>query len=226
MRRAPIAIAAALLVVACGSSSKPASTGTTANTSADRSRAQSLVLSESDYPAGWTTTPASTDKSDSAAEQKLTACAGGSSKEEQSVTVDGPDATKDNAQVSSSATIVKTDAAFKKDVDALNSSKLQSCMRDVVTGLVQSSMDADESGAKVGNVAIAPLSTPTFGAVTKAFRFTIPVNANGDTTTVYVDFVAFGKDRAEVTLSIANVGEPLDSATEQSLLQKAGAKLK
>lgn len=234
MRRIALALflLPALLLPACGSSSKSSDSGsssqsstTAVDTSKDNDLAQSLVLQAADYPTGWTTTPAKPDQADSSADKKLNDCTGGSGTADDSAKANGVDATKDNSQVSSSATIKKTTDAFQKDADALTLDKIQKCT-SVLKQAIQAGMGPDAQGATIGDIKVESLSVAKFGDVSKGFRFTVQISAGGQTLPVYLDMVALGKDRSQIALSFMNVGAPFDSAVETALVAKAGAKLK
>ena len=213
----------ALLGVACGGSSKSSTATTTTAPTPERALAQSLVLAAADFPAGYTTTPAASD--DQAPEdQKIDDCTGQSGAAEDAARVNGPDATKDDSQISSIAEVKKTKEAFAKDAAAFTLERLQSCTSALKASFQDSSEDSP--GTSIGDITVSALPIPTtFGDLTRGFRVVVQISSNEQTIPLYLDVVELGKDRAEVQLGFTNAGGPFDSATEQALIAKVGARL-
>lgn len=228
----------ALTLAACGGSSSKSSTTTSAPTTATSApsstsggsdaaataRAQKLVLAQADFPAGWTGSPAAADTpEDKAANQEFATCAGISGEASRSADVKGDDFSNGSpaTQVGSEAQIIKDEATYKKDVDALKGGKFRSCLQDFLTKQLAKATN----GAAPANVQITPLATDTFGDVTIGFRMSAGLTVQGQTVTVVLDAVAMGKNKAEVTGTFTNLAQPFDQALEKSLVAKLGAKL-
>jgi len=235
IRLVSIAPVLALVLAACGggggksssTTSAPATTASTASSAAGSdaaatARAQKLVLVQADLPSGWTATPSKADTSETKATNKeLSTCVGTSGEEAQSADVKGDDFSMgQGTQVSSEAAIVKDEATYRKDVAAIKGPKLQSCLQDFLNKQLSKAV-----GSAPGSLQLTPLTVPTFGDVTVGKRLTASITAQGQTFNVYVDFVEMGKDKAEVTASFSNLGQPFDAGLEGSLLEKLGSKL-
>lgn len=229
----------AVVVAACGGSGGSKSTTTTAapttatsapsstsggSDAAATARAQKLLLTQSDFPAGWTGTPAAADTpEDKSANQEFATCAGIAGEASQSADVKGDDFSNGSpaTQVGSEAQIIKDEATYKKDVDALKGGRFRSCLQDFLTKQLAKAT----GGAAPANVQITPLSTDTFGDVTVGFRMSAGLTVQGQTVTVILDAVAMGKNKAEVTGTFTNLTQPFDQTLEKSLIAKLGAKL-
>src|SRR5205823_7666880 len=86
----------------------------------------------SDFPAGWTSTPASaTTAQEKADEATRNACLGLPAPDQvHSADADSDDFANSGAQVSSSVTMAKTTDDAKKDLTALKSSKAEDCLKE------------------------------------------------------------------------------------------------
>ncbi len=206
----------ALGFVACGSDKT-----TTASPDADRATAKKLVLTTTDFPSGWTGKPDDQTRSEEAkaASKELSDCVGTSGAEAETARWKGDEFTKDQYQVSSNANLVADKAAFKKDVAAINSPKLQTCVKDIFGKLLTQSL-----GAPPTSLDVTPFEVKKYGAVTVGLRLRVGTGTStGTTETVYVDLVLMGKNRAENTTTIFSIGQPMDPALENSLLAKVGS---
>lgn len=223
MKRSALAIIVALglAVSGCGGDKKSESGGAAA---ADRATAQKLVLVASDFPAGWTGTAPSPDPEADAQDKAFAECVGGVDPAvSESATVDGHGFSKDNAEVNSEVTVVKTDEHAQTDLAGLTSGKLEGCVKDFASDAVKSELEG--SGATLASLTFDPLSVDKIGDATEAFRFTATVSAGGQSLTLFLDLVFILKDRAEISLSFSEVGKPFDEALRKSLLDKMAAKV-
>lgn len=176
---------------------------------------------QADFPAGWTGTPSNTSPDQKAANKELDACIGTSGDDAKSADVEGDDfAMGQGTQVGSEAQIVKSEATYKSDVAAVKSPKLQSCLQDFVTKELTKAV-----GTAPGSVQLTDLPVKSFGDVTIGKRLTAGLSAQGQTINVIVDFVLMAKNKAEVTGSFTNLGQPFDQTLETTLIDKLGAKL-
>jgi hypothetical protein len=231
------ALLLALALAACGGSSSksssttssPSTTASSASTPASagsdpaaEARAKKLVFVQGDFPAGWTGSPATPDTpEDKATTKQLDTCIGTSGDDAHSADVKGDDFNMgQGTQVSSEAQIIKSDATYKSDVDAIKSPKLQSCLQQFLSKEI-----AKQAGVTPSSLDLVPFSVPTFGDVTKGMRLTAAMPIQGQTLNIVVDFVLMGKNKAEVTSTFSNVGQPFDQSLEKTLLEKLGAKL-
>ena len=240
MRTRLVLITALLTAVlaACGGGSSKSSSTTTSPTTATSTpsstaagsdpaataRAQKLVLTQADFPAGWTGTPAAADTPEAkAAGQQFATCAGLSGESAQSADVKGDDFNMGSpaTMVSSETRIIKDDSTYKKDVESLKSGKFQPCLQDFLT----KSLASATGGATPTNVQVSPLTTDKFGDVTVGIRMSAGITVGGQTATLVVDAVVLGKNKAEVQTAFINLAQPFDPALEKSLIGKLGAKL-
>ena len=176
-----------------------------------------------DFPPGWTGTPVSPDTAeDKAANQEFAACIGGSGEAAQIADVKGDNFSMGSpaTQVGSEAQIVKDEAAYRKDVAALKGSKFQSCLQNLLTKALTKA-----AGGTPTNVQVSQVTVPTFGDVTVGLRMSATITVQGQSFPLVVDAVAMGKNRAEVTGTFSNLGQPFDQALEKTLIEKLGAKL-
>ena len=186
-------------------------------------RAQKLLLVQADFPAGWTGTPATPDTpEDKAANAEFATCAGLSGEAAQTADVKGDDFGMGSpvTQAGSEAQIMKDEASYKKDVEALKGSKFQPCLEALLTKTITKA-----AGSAPTNLQLSPITVPTFGDVTVGKRLSAAISAQGQTLTVVVDVVVMGKNRAEVLGTFSNLAQPFDQALEKTLIEKLGAKL-
>lgn len=226
MRRnalAAIVITLALAAAACGGGDKPGSSGTD-TAAADRAKAQKIVLTQSDMPAGWTGTQPTPDPEDNAQAKALAQCAGASDPSvATSAEVEGQSFSMDNAEVSSEVTFVKTTAQAQTDLAAITGPKIEGCVKMVTDELLTAELEG--SGATLESFTFDRITRDKVGDATTAFRITATVAAGDQKATVYVDLIFILKGRAEISLSFTNVGTPFDEALEKSLIAKVGAKV-
>jgi hypothetical protein len=223
-----------VLAAACGSSggSKGASgsnaTTTTAkpNPAADRARAQSLLLTTTDLPAGWVGSKATEDADDKAEDQKLADCTGAFDPKNNVVNLDGDDFDKGNNEISSSANVVDTRAHFVADVKAIKSDKVLSCFQTIFSEDLPKALAKENPGVTVHDLKVTRLSTgKTYGEVTVGFRVSLTIAGPAGSVPLYIDEFEFGSGRDEVSVTFDGQSAPFDDTLEQSVLAAAGAKL-
>jgi hypothetical protein len=231
-----VPLLALLTLAACGGGSSKSSSTTSAppTTKASASsattlgtdpaaiaRAKKLVYVQGDFPAGWTATPASNTPEDKALSKELNACIGTSGDETKSADVNGDDFNMgQGTQVTSEAQIEKSEATYKSDIAAVKGPKLQPCLQDFVTKALSKAV-----GTAPASVQLADLPVPSFGDATIGKRLTAGLTVQGQTINVIVDFVLMGKNKAEVTASYTNLGQPFDPALEKTLIDKLGSRV-
>jgi hypothetical protein len=234
-----VAIALVSGLGACGSSSKSSGatapsttmqTTTGSNTgqdvAADKAAAAAAALKLSDLPAGWTSTPAQTAGSD-AINTQLAQCMGVSAAD---LNTQGPTdySTPDFADPGGTNTIsgsvgytpskANAQRTFAIYADAKAPACLSSTIKTVFDEQIRHPSKTASSlplGVTVGTPSTAKVTFPVTGDQTVAYRITLPVNAQGLTLSVYIDFVIATKGRARVEGDFENVGTPLATAQEQ-----------
>lgn len=227
-----VAIACVVLAAACGSSgSKGAastSTSTTAkpNPAADKTRAESEVLTAADLPAGWVGKPHVADPDSNAENQKLSQCVGALDPAEQIVDVNGDDFDMAADEISSDAAVVDTRAHFLSDSSALKGPKLISCTQTILSADLPKTLAKSDPGVTIHDLKMSRLSSPTYGEITVGLRASMTLTGpTGTTVQLFIDEYEFGAGRDEVTVSFDGERVPVDAALEHSIVQKAAAKL-
>jgi hypothetical protein len=237
LRILPIVPLLALIFAACGGGGSNSSTTTSAPTTSTTAsssgtagsdpaaveRAKKLVLVQADFPAGWTGTPAAADTpEDKASNRELADCVGLSGDKAQVADVKGDNFSMGSpvTQVGSEAQIIKDEATFKSDVAAIKGSKFVPCLQQFLSKAI-----AKQAGTAPVNPQVSTFSVPTFGDVTVVVRLSAGITVQGQTLDLVLDLVLMGKNRAEVTGTFSNVGQPFDQALEKTLIDKLGAKL-
>jgi hypothetical protein len=220
------------LLAACGgggsnsssTTSAPASTAppTTASAAGDTALAQKLVFVQADFPAGWTASPPTPDTAEDKANNKeVDACIGTSGADAHSADVKGNDFSMGpTTQVGSEAQVVKEEATYRQDVAAIKGPKLQPCLQTFLTKALTKGV-----GSAPTSVQVSSLPVPSLGDVTVGLRITAGITTQGQALTVYLDAVLMGRNRAEVTSTFLNVGQPFDAALQRTLLDKLGARV-
>lgn len=243
-------LASSLLLAACGGSSSggssspgsstaPQASTTTSATSAAFDKPAALasarraLLTTTDFPAGWKSSP-SDNSSDNEQDAALAAClhvapATFGAPGPDGVEVDSPDfAPPGNTGAGvSEAVDVGTQAKADTEFGVLRSAKLPGCLDTVMGPFLKKSLAKEPSTktAKVGVPKTTPLSFPSLGDETDAFTFAIPLEIQGQTATVYVDFVFIRNQNSGVELSFTSVLNPYDLSTAETIARTALAKL-
>lgn len=212
---------------ACGGGKKDSTPSTTApDPAANKAAARSLLLFQSDLPAGWKATPHEDDPGDAVVQKKLADCAGASDPSRAIANLDSPDFDLGDAEVSSSVDVVATLADFEKDVAALKSSKYVACVKQLFGTELERQIRQEAPDATFDDVSLARVASPTYGDVTVVLKGTVTLTVKGQAVVFYLSDYAYGRGRTEVDLNFFNIGRPFEPALEQSLLAKAVAKLK
>jgi hypothetical protein len=120
------------------------------------------------------------------------------------------------AEVNSDVTMVRDLAEGRKDLQALESSRLPSCVQQVVEPYLKTQLP---SGTSLSGLSFEPRPAPTGIPDSFAFRFVVQVTQAGQgTVTVDVDQLGFLQGRAEVELTDTVTGAGPDAALEQHLV--------
>jgi len=222
----------ALTLAACGSSKKSSSssskkseaTTTTAaasasgDSTADKAKGEAINLKAEDFPAGWTSKPASTDTSDKT-DKELYTCSGlPDPATNTTATVSSPDFSQGTfTSASSEVRFAKSNDVAKKVLEAFKNDKFQTCLKQTFDK--EMTTQASGAGGTVGQSKIESLPAPS-GADGAAFRMTVPISASGFNLNFYIDFTVLQKGRAVVTLAAFNGNSPFDSALKGELTAK------
>jgi hypothetical protein len=223
-------------VVACGSSSKSSgSSPTTAastnqNVAADKTAAQAASLKLSDFPAGWTSQPASNNiASPAGLGSQLATCLGVSAAQltHAPASYDSPDfSDSSNHSVSSNigyrATAAEQDSSFA----LFSSSKLPGCLATALNTVIDNEIkhpsnpsDALPAGATIGKATVSRLSFPQIGDRSTAYQAAIPISYKGLNVKSLVDEVFVIKGRASVDLSFEAAGSAVPTNQQQHYTQ-------
>lgn len=230
-RRLGLALAGGIPVVlasACGGGSGSASgasrtTSTTAtvpvNTAADRVTAEHINLTATDLP-GWQESPNPPDATMNAMSARLAACAGAPDESKIDV-VDVSSSNFDQGQVeiSSDVTMVRTHADGVADVRAITSPNLAGCVTRIALPAIRTELPA---GVTLKSLDTSHFDAPGHVPGTVGLRLsgTMTGTQNGASVTLpfRIDEVDFLVGRAEVTLEVAQFGQPGAVAVEPALL--------
>jgi hypothetical protein len=198
---------------------KKSTTPTAAPSASDAARVAKLVLATDDFPAGWKGTPAPAgDNSD----EEINRCAGLSGKDAETAHNSGDDFSNGgNAQASAEAATVKDDATYRRDLEAVKSSKMGECLEQAFKKEMQG---ASGTGVEP-SFEQSELSVPKYGDQTVGRRLVITVKSSSGTSKFYIDIVFMGKTRAEVLASFLDLDHPFDQNLEKSLLEKLGGRV-
>jgi hypothetical protein len=202
----PAAIALALTIGACGSSSSK-STATTASTAtsngsvttsttvattstssaaansgagvnvaADQALAQSINLTSADL-SGWTSSPDPETAADRTNAARLAQCDGAPKPANVDVVrVNSPYFDKGQTEVSSNVTTVRSPADGLADLRAVQSSRLIGCLRQIAVPYLESTLP---SGTKVVSLSVSRLSLSAFpGLPTESFVYRLAVTVS------------------------------------------------
>jgi hypothetical protein len=230
-----VAIACTVLAAACGSNGgakggptdNPATTTTAKpNPAADRARAQALLLTAADLPAGWVGSKHVADPQDKQESQKLADCTGAFGPRNDVVNIDGDDFDKGNNEISSSANVVDTREHFLADVTAITGDKVLSCFQSIFSEDLPKALAKSNPGVTVHNLKVSRRSSEkTYGEVTVGFRVSLTITGAAGSIPLFIDEFELGAGRDEVSVTFDGQGAPFDASLEQSVLATAGGKL-
>jgi hypothetical protein len=219
-----------LIASACGSSSAKA------DPAADLQVAKGAVLQKSDLPSTFDATPYdSSDDIPESAKLDFANCMN----TKLSIFSDTPgeqkansDTFDDNSSQSETEIQNEVDVYPKKstvtdDYNLLTKDAAAGCLQKLFTTALQSaatqSTDTTDAGSAptFGTVTMTKLTVSGVGDHVVGYRATVPITAEGQSVTEYLDLLAATKDRAIVTLTVSNGQTPYDQATELQLLGKS-----
>jgi hypothetical protein len=206
----------ALLATACGSGHSASFAPTTVNAATDRAAAAAINLTAADLP-GWQSSPNQTSSSDRALAARLAACAGAANPSTTDVVdMSSPNFDQGNAEASSDVTTVHTAAQGTQDLQAMRSSKLGTCVTQIGTSYIQSTLPSGTTLTALNLVRLRPANSPPNSF---AFRLSVTVSVpNQGNVAINSDTIGFLVGRAQIELDVTQTGGTPDPALEQRLL--------
>jgi hypothetical protein len=245
-----VGIAALSLLTACGGAStglsgasaqtssgspSPSSTGSSNSVppfpkAAAQQAAASALLTVSDFPAGWSTSPSSNSAGSAKYDQQFAAClhapvsvfqkSGPDTAEADSPDFNSPEDT--NASASETISI-ETTASIDEGFRVLKSPNLPGCATTALTAYFKVSLakQAATEHATIGQATTGQLSFPSIGEDTVAISVTVPVTVKGFTITEYVDLIYVRRRNAEIEMEFSNTESPFDVRSAETITRKA-----
>lgn len=188
----------------------------------DTAIARTVVLQQSDMPAGWRGVPHSESPLERERARQLSLCLGRPEPAgTRSAIVYGPDLSMGQTQVSSISTVLNTAEDARADLEAVRGPKYGSCL--VTTFTEDLRRQAPE--ARVEDVAAEPLPVESFGDGSVGVRLTANLVYPDRTDRLFADLVYISKNRATVSATFFSFGEPFPAALEQSLVSRMGHRI-
>ncbi len=189
---------------------------------ADTAMARTIVLQQSDMPAGWRGVPHSENPLERERSRQLSLCLG---RPEPAGTrraiVYGPDLSMGQTQVSSISTVLNTPEDAKADLEAVRGPRYGPCL---ITAFTED-LRRQAPDASVENVAAEPLSVESFGDGSVGVRLTANLVYPDRTERLFADLVYISKNRATVSATFFSFGEPFPAGLEQSLVSRMGNRI-
>jgi hypothetical protein len=190
-------------------------------------QAEAIVLELSDFPNGWRASP-SEEVDDRISEFRE--CMG---VDFSGVTITGEAKSQDfamgeSAQASSEARVLETDQdaadAVTEFARGMASDVAEDCVTDLIVRAFQE-QDADED-IEIGEVDVGELSfTPPDIEEGRAWQIAVPIEVQGLSPTVYLDFVMLREGDAVAQLETEDVSDPFDPALRDDLLEALAARM-
>lgn len=188
----------------------------------DQARARTIVLQQSDMPAGWrgaahTETPLETERS-----RNISLCLGRPDPETFRTTrVYGPDLTLGQTQVSSIATVLNTVEDAQADLAAVRGPKYGDCLIPAF----RDDLRRQATDARVENVATVPMTAESFGDGTVAIRLTADLVYPDRTDNLFADLVYISKDRTTVSATFFSFAQPFPTQLKEALVSRMGHRI-
>jgi hypothetical protein len=194
----------------------------------DRAAAERAVLRQDDLP-GWTAKPHEEQPDDPDVEGQLAACMGvepAMLKTDNASTVHSPDfesPRSGNFEAQNSVSLLETAALATERLAVLQRSETAGClstaMSEIMTRTIQNprSGNAPPPGLTVGQVSSQVTPFPVLGDGTVAFAVEIPLEAEGQQTTIYGELVFAVKGRAATQFTLLGYGEPFPAEEAERL---------
>ena len=188
----------------------------------DMARARTIVLQQSDMPAGWRGVPHTENPLERERARQLSLCLGrpepGGTR---SAIVYGPDLSLGQTQVSSISTVLNTAEDARADLEAVRSPKYGPCLITAFTDDLR--RQAPE--ARVEDVAAEPLPVESFGDGSVGVRLTANLVYPDRTEHLFADLIYISKERATVSATFFSFGQPVPATLEQSLVARMGNRI-
>jgi hypothetical protein len=173
-------------------------------TKADQAKARKVSLRLSDFAAGWTAKP---DTSNSNASPKCKSYNPDQSDLVETGKYNSPDFSRsDGSFVSTTTGVFKTVAMAKTGYARVAKPQLPKCFGELLG-----------KQAKTTVYAAGPLTFPKVGERSNAYRLSVGITAQGTTVKATIDFVLFNKARTDVAIIFFAIGGPLPSSLEQQV---------
>jgi hypothetical protein len=206
------------LLSACGGGSSGGASGagqTPASTSsfpkaAAQAAAQKALLTSAQFPSNWTQQSSPATPLDAQAQQMLATCLHVPASELQAdpsdvATADSPQFEAPGGVGSVQETVdITTTAHEVAEFQVLAQSQVPTCLGQVFGSYLKSSLASSTPGVTVGTLTMRPLTVSQIGDATDAFQATIPVTANGQSITLYVDLVFLRSANADIVLTLVD----------------------
>ena len=191
----------------------------------DKTRAEALVLTQDDLPAGWTVKQPSPDDASATTHDELDACIGAPDPDTvESASVEGATFYMGGGtNVTSSARFVQTAEDAQADFAALKGDELLPCAEQALTAGLEAEFAGQE--VVVEDVIVSSLTVSRVGEETLGFRAEVSLSIEGDVRAFFVDIVLILDGRAELSVDFFSAGEPFDPALQDDLVNKVGDKL-
>ncbi|MDQ6850775.1 MAG: hypothetical protein M3070_12600 [Actinomycetota bacterium] len=173
-----------------------------------------------ELPAGWTPTPYRASPGDAAEQAALVRCVGGRNTSGDTTSeAHSPDYRNGNAQVSSNAKSVRSQADLKADIALARSPKVDACYQQLLRKKLASSLP---TGGTVKSVTVkvtkAAAGSPRNVIATVAA--TIKVVVSGSPIVLYVNSAMITGKQIEAEVDFTSVGAPLPATLRAGLTKK------
>jgi hypothetical protein len=186
--------------------------GTTTTVESDQAKAMAELLTLSDLPAGWTSSP-SDNSSDSSGfggqdgSAQMASCLGVSAAllDANPPEADSPTfSSADQADtVDDQAEVFPTTAAAKTDFSLFSSAKTPRCMSQLLNGPLKSEFTQQlDAGQTFVSFSAAAESVPHLGDQSGGLRMTFVIAQSGIDVKVFIDLVLVIKGRSETTITV------------------------
>jgi len=213
-----VATSMLLTGAACGGGSA------TPTVAEDKAAAERMVLTSADLP---DFTPDPDDTSDASSPDAIDLCAKDDpvlTKKGEKRGVDGTDFTKDGGilRVQSTVTLVATESEAGTRFSKVKALFTGQCVKD---GLKEAIQRSAPPGVKLGDVSSSSLPAPRLTEDEFALRFTIPVEASAERTSVFVDETFLRRGRVVGAVLTFGSGSTFPEAERARLIGLVAARL-
>ena len=177
-----------------------------------------IVLRESDFPAGWTSTPAAENTQPRTEQQQAFETCLGVDLSDAGDPADSPDFHKgDNTQASSTADFAPNQAALESDWAAVLRPQVLPCAAQQFDAQLDAQL-ADEVEFTPAEPEVLPF--PHVGDGVKAVRLTTTVTAGDQQVDFFADIVFIRKGLAQISLFLLDSRQPFDAQLAAELARR------